>query len=334
MTKNPAPVAAPPHPTRRHLTLGAAALAALCALPARSQGFPRQPIRLIVPFGPGSSTDLSARDAAQRIGEAQGWSFVVDNKAGGNGLIAIQELLRAPPDGHTLIMTGNTTHAANPVLIRKLPYDPIEDFSPITRTGVVPLVLFAAPRHGFRSVAELTAYARANPGKVSFGTGSASHRLAGELFRLTGNLNLTHVPYKSSPQGLTDLIGGHVDLMFVDTAVGMSFIRNGSLRPLAVTSAIRLPVLPDVPTMSESGFPGFEVVGWSAWFAPRKTPPDVVARLNQAVNGYLTSPAGRQYVQDLGGYSEPYTPEQTTQWVRSQLDLYQKTFRQAGIQPE
>lgn len=327
-------------PAARRLFCTAAGLmaagltAAMAVAPARAADFPRQPIRLVVPFSAGSGTDLAARELAQRLGETNGWQIVVDNKPGANGFIAVQDVMRAPADGYTLIMTGNTTHAANPALFQKLPYDPIADFAPITRGAIVPLVLFAAPKHGFQSVAQLVERARAQPGTLSFATGSASHRLSGEILKQRAGVQATHVGYKGSPQALTDLIGGHVDFMFVDMPAGISFIKAGTLVPLAVTSPKRLAILPNVPTMAESGFPGFEVSGWSAFFAPAKTPPDIIAKLHAAISGYLLSPSGKAFAQNLGGYVEPTTPQQTTEWVRSEIDSYKTTFRQAGIAPE
>ena len=234
-----APMASPFAAARR-ATLVVAALTGLAMFTtgtsAQAQEFPRQVIRLVVPFAAGSGTDLTARELTQKVSEATGWQFVVDNKAGANGLIAIQDVMRSPADGYTLIMTGNTTHAANPALYKKLPYEPLGDFAPIARTGVVPLVLFVAAKHNVKNVGELVELARKNPGKLSFATGSASHRLAAELFKQKTGITVNHVPYKGSAQALTDLIGGHVDFMFVDTAVGMSYIKAGTLQPLAVTS--------------------------------------------------------------------------------------------------
>ncbi len=270
------------------------AVMALCAMafslcftsPTLAQDFPKQVIRIVVPFAAGSGTDLSAREMSQKIAEATGWNFVVDNKAGANGVIAIQEVMRAPADGYHLIMTGSTTHAANPALFKKLPYEPLGDFAPVIRTGVVPLVLFVAAKHKIQNVGELTELARKNPGKLSFATGSASHRLAAELYRQAAGINVNHVPYKGSAQALTDLIGGHVDFMFVDTSVGMAYIKAGTLTPLAVTTLKPLEALPTVPTMAASGFDGYQVSAWSGIFAPKKTPAEIVQRLNQAFNAF------------------------------------------------
>ncbi len=309
-------------------------LAPAPAVAAEPGAYPDKPVRLIVPFGAGSGTDISARFMAQRMGETNGWKIVVENKAGANGFIAVQELLKAPADGYTMLMTGNTTHAANPVLFKKLPYDPVADFIPVMRLSVAPLALFVAPKHNVGSVADLIALIRKNPGRMSFATGSASHRVAAEIFRSERQLELTHAPYKSSPQALADLVGGHVDLMFVDLGAGMSFIRANQLKPLAITTLKRSPVLPDVPTMVESGFPGFEVTGWTGLFLAKNTPQPIVDAIYKVTAQYAGSEAARQFASGHGSVVEVLTPEQSMAWVRSELNRYREIFTRAGIEPE
>jgi tripartite-type tricarboxylate transporter receptor subunit TctC len=314
--------------------VGLGLLASTCSLAADGDPFPNKPIRVIVPFGPGSGTDLTTRYMAQAITESAGWKFVVDNKPGANGFIAVQELLRAAPDGYTMLMSGNTTHAANPVLFKKLPYDPIEDFIPLARLNVAPLVLFVAPKHQIDTVGQLIDLIRKNPGKLAYATGSASHRAAAEIFKLGKQLDIVHAPYKSSPQAIADLLGGHVDFMFVDLGAGMSFIRNNQLKAVALTSIKRVDVLPSVPTMHESGFAGMEVTGWTGLFLPKKTPQPVVDALSKAAMQYAGSDAARKFASDNGSLIEVMTPAQSMAWVRSEINRYGQIYKQAGIEPE
>lgn len=319
----------------RHVLCATALLCASLSL-ARAQDdeLARQPIRLIVPFSAGSGTDVTARQMTQAVGAATGWRFVVDNKAGGNGLIAVSDLMRAAPDGRTLILTGNTTHAANPALMKQLPYDPLGDFAPILRTGVVPLVLLAAPKHGFKTLDDLVRAAKAAPGKLTFGTGSASHRLAAEMLKARAGIEVAHAPYRGSAQAMTDLLGGHIDFMFVDTAAAIAFGNSDTLKVLAVTSPRRVAAFPDVPTVAEQGLAGFQVSAWSALFAPKGTPAAIVLRVNKAFIDYLQSPEGVKFIDGLGGYFEPLTPAQTADWVRSEMETYVRVFREAGVEQQ
>ncbi len=336
---DPVALRAPVHPARRTV-LAALALAlagAMAAAPPAwsADDYPNRPIRVVVPFAAGSGTDNGVRMSTQYVAQHQGWNLVVDNKPGGNGIIGVQEFLRAPGDGYTLISTGNTTHAGNPVLFKQLPYDPIADFVPLHRSLVAPLALFVAPKHNIQDVPGLIAFIRSQPpNTVTYAAGSASHRATAELFSQRAGLQTTHVPYKSSPQALTDLIGGHVDFMFVDTAAVLGQIQGGTLKPLAVTSPKRVEVLPNVPTMIESGLPDFVMTGWSVLFAPRGTPPAVAERLRTAFRAYSNSPEGQKYRRDLGAYYEDQTPEQLQEFIRRELALYQDIYRKAGIQPE
>ena len=304
------------------------------AVAADNDPFPNKSIRVIVPFGAGSGTDLTTRYMAQAVSDTLGWKFLVDNKPGANGFIAVQELLRSVPDGYTMMMSGNTTHAANPVLFKKLPYDPIEDFIPLARLNVAPLVLFVAPKHQIDNVGQLIDLIRKNPGKMAFATGSASHRAAAEIFKLGKQLDVVHAPYKSSPQAITDLLGGHVDFMFVDLGAGMSFIRSNQLKAVALTSLKRLDVLPSVPTMNESGFTGMEVTGWTGLFLPKKTPQPVVDTLSRAVMQYAASDAARKFATDNGSVIEVMTPVQSLAWVKSEISRYGQIYKQAGIEAE
>ncbi|GAA5232892.1 tripartite tricarboxylate transporter substrate binding protein [Verticiella sediminum] len=318
---------------RRLAGLGLALVASLSGL--AHAAYPEQPIRVVVPFAAGSGTDNGVRTMTNYVSQQTGWTMIVDNKPGGNGIIGVQDFLRAAPDGYTIISTGNTTHAANPVLFKQLPYDPVADFVPIHRSLVAPLALFVSPKHKIGSVKELVDFIRSKPpGSVTYAAGSASHRASAERFNQEAGLETVHVPYKSSPQALTDLMGGHVDFMFVDTAAVVGQIQGGAMKPLAVTSPQRVPVIPEVPTMIESGFPGYVMSGWSVMFAHKGTPPEAVDALRKALADYSHSETGRKYRDAMGAYYEDLTPEQLQAFIRDELKLYQDIYRKAGIQPE
>jgi tripartite-type tricarboxylate transporter receptor subunit TctC len=314
---------------------GAIALAVLATLSgAAAQTYPAKPIRVIIGFGPGSGTDVSTRFMTGKITEAAGVQFIIDNKPGANGFIAAQEAARATPDGYTAYIGGNTTHGANPALFRSIPYDPIGDFTPVTRLAMAPLVLFVAPKHTVKSVAELTALAKQQPGKLTFATGSASHRGAAELYKRATGIDIVHVPYKSSPLAMNDVLGNHVDFMFVDSGAGVSYLRGGKLRALAVTSAQRVDSFPELPTMAESGFGGFEMAGWTGLFLPKGAPRDVVERLGKVFRDFMATPDAREYMQRTGGFFAPGTPEELTAWVRAELARWKEIVAISGIQPE
>lgn len=302
---------------------------------AQAQDFPGdKPIRMVVPFAPGSGSDNIARALVTRVSAATGWKFVIDNKAGANGVVAAQEVKRSRPDGYTLFYTGNTTHGANSALFKSLPYDPVADFEPITRVGVFPLVLLVRPALGVNSVAELVQLAKAQPGTLTFGWGSAGPRVAEENFRHAAQIQIRDVPYKSSPQALTDLIGGHLSAMFLDTVAGAGSVRAGTLRALAVTSTRRIDALSNVPTMVESGFPGFETLNWSGVFVPRGTPAAVQQALFKAISATVATDDWKRFAADAGGYADVLTPAQTADWVAREIRLYRETLQRAGVEPE
>lgn len=302
---------------------------------ADATDYPNRPIRVIVPFAAGSGTDNGVRITTQHVSQNTGWTIIVDNKPGGNGIIGLQDFLRAEPDGYTLISTGNTTQVANPVLFKSLPYDPINDFVPIHRNLVAPLALFVSPKHNIKTVAELVDYIRSKPpGTVTYAAGSASHRATAERFNQAANVQTVHVPYKSSPQALTDLVGGHVDFMFIDTAAVIGQIQGGKMLPIALTSPERAEVLPDVPTMIESGFPDFVMGGWSVFFARPGTSPEIVEKLRAQLAAYSTSEDGSKFRKAIGAYYVPMTPDQLQESIKTELKLYQDIYAKAGIQPE
>lgn len=306
-------------------------------LPAAAQDAfpaPGKPIRLIIPFAAGSGTDNSARYFIQRVSQRTGWNFVIDNKPGGNSFIGLAELLRAPADGYTLVYTGGTTHGVNSALFKKLPYDPIEDFIPVTPAAFSPMVLLAKPALKLNTAGELVDLVKKNPGKFSAATGSNFQVLAAELFKHQAGLQFETVAYKGSAQSMTDLIGGHVDFTFVDAGAAMPQVKAGTLKPLAITAARRLVALPQAPTMTEAGLPDIQLNGWAALFVKKGTPVPAVDTLRKAFSSYFESPEYRQYISETGGYHETLNQEQLTAYIRNEIARAQDTFRRAGIQPE
>ncbi|EHP43076.1 extra-cytoplasmic solute receptor [Cupriavidus basilensis OR16] len=329
------------HPfTRRalaRLLLPALAMAALPASLAHASDtgdYPAKPVRVVVPFPAGSGTDSSARFVAEAVTGQTSKSVVVDNRPGANGFIAAQAVATAPADGYTMLVTTNTTHAANASLFKKLPYDPIKDFAPVSLIAKSGLVLVVPPDSPVHTVAELTALAKAKPGKLTFASGSSSTRIASELYKMMAGVQALHVPYKGVPNALTDLMGHQVDFMISDVSPAMTLIQGGKLRAIAVTTAQRHPVLKDVPTMTESGLPGYEMVAWSAAFFPAATPGPVVERMNQMVRKGLTDARAAEYFSRTGGEPAPSTPEELAAFVRSETQKWARVIKAAGIEPE
>lgn len=317
---------------RRGLWL-ATCLGLIAATPTFA-AFPDKPIRVIVPFNPGSGSDNVARKLTGMVGEAKGWQFIVDNRPGASGQIAARQAAEAAPDGYTLFYTGNTTHGANSALFKSLSYDPIKDFDPIIRVGVFPLVLLTRPGlPGDTLQTFLQTLRQASP-PLTYAEGSAGPRVATERFLHESQAKATHVPYKSSPQAISDLIGGHVDFLFLDTVAAMPMIENGTLRALAITSPQRIQRLPEVPALDEQGFPGFEVMNWSALFAPTGTPKATIDTLHQAFAEVIQSADWQAFVSQLGAYADLLTPEQVGQWVESEIRQYQEVLSRAGVVPE
>lgn len=290
------------HSTFRRGLIAAAAACALLPGLAAAQAFPSKPITIIVPFAAGGTTDILARIIAQGMGAGSGQSVVVDNRAGAGGNIGGQVAARAPADGYTLFMGTVGTHAINAALYRKMPFDPVKDFAPLTRVANVPNLLVANPAQPFKTVQELIAYAKANPGKINFGSsgsGSSIH-LSGELFKSMAKVDMQHVPYKGSAPAVTDLLGNQIAIMFDNMPSAIQHVRSGKLRAIAVTTAKRSPELPDVPTIAESGVPGYEATSWFGMFAPAATPAPVVAKLNATIVKVLAQPDIRKKLAEQG----------------------------------
>ena len=323
-------------PSRRHLiTLAAGALAA-AALPghALAQTFPAKAITFVVPFAAGSATDQLARALGQTIGEKTGQPVVIDNKAGASGMIAAQAAARAAPDGYTVLITTNTTHAANEFLYRKLPYDPVKDFAPLTGLGKGGQVLVVNAASPSQSVADLLAAARKTPGKLSFGSGSSSSRMAGEMLKQLAHVDILHVPYKSNPMAITDLLGGQIDLMITDTSTGVPQVKAGKLRALGYSTQKRSSQLPDVPTIAEAGVKGYDMGYWFAAYAPAGTPAPVVAQLNALLQQAVNAAPAKAFF-DMSG-SEPWTttPAELAKFQAAETQKWGQVIKAAGIEAE
>jgi tripartite-type tricarboxylate transporter receptor subunit TctC len=301
---------------------------------AWAQTYPAKPITFVVPFAAGSATDQLARALGQSITEGTKQAVVVDNKAGASGMLAAQAAARAPADGYTVLITTNTTHAANEHLYKKLPYDPVKDFAPISGLGKGGQVLVVATSSPYKSVNDLLDFARKNPGKLTFGSGSSSSRVAGELFQQMSGTEILHVPYKSNPLAITDLLGGQIAMMITDTSTGVPQIKGGKLRALGVSTLKRLPILPDVPTLDEAGVKGYDMGYWFAAYAPANTPAPVVQRLNELLHAGLKTPAAKAFFETSGGEPFATTPEQLAKFQGEETQKWGRVIKKAGIEPE
>jgi len=301
---------------------------------AQSATYPNRTITLVLPFAAGSGTDTTTRIISQYLGAALGVGIVVDNKAGANGMIAATYVARAAPDGYTLLVTTNTSHSANPYLLKTLTYDPVKDFAPIARTGDLPFMLVVNPEVPARTVAELITYAKANPGKLTYASGSSSAIVSGATFAHNAGLDLLHVPYKSSPPAMNDVIAGRITMMFTDVLTGLPHVNGGALRALAVTTRTRSPLVPNLPSMEEAGVPDFDITSWQGYFGPANLPRDIVVRLNAEIRKIVEKPEIKAQLAALGMDAFSSTPEELGTFVGDQLVLWEKLIRNAGIEKQ
>jgi tripartite-type tricarboxylate transporter receptor subunit TctC len=310
---------------------------ALCvALPtaAFAQAYPSRVITVVTPFAAGSGTDVITRIIGKQLTSALGQSVIVDNKPGANGIIAASAVVHAPPDGYTLFATGNTTHSANPSLVKDLSYDPVKDFTPIVRTGNFTFVLVVGKDFPANSVAELVAYARSHPGKVTYASANSPGIVSGAILGKRANIDLTHVPYKSSPQALTDVMAGRVSMSFIDFATASPHLKSGALRALAVTSTERSALLPELPTMQEAGIAPFNVTSWSGYFGPARLPPAIVARLNGEISKIVAMPDIKSQLAGLGFDAFSTSPEQLESFVKAEIQNWHGMAKDADIEPQ
>ena len=326
------------HPTlaRRHWLAAALAVSVAAALPltAAAQAFPSKTITFVIPFAAGSATDQLGRALGRSVSEQTGQPVVVENKGGASGQIAAQLVANAAADGYTVLITTNTTHAANEHLYKKLSYDPVKDFAPITGLGKGGQVLVVRPDAPYANVMELVAAAKKAPGKLSFGSGSSSSRMAGEMFKQLTDTDILHVPYKSNPNALTDLMGGQIDFMITDTSTGVPQINSGKLKALGVSTTQRNPLLTDVPTIAEAGVKGYDMGYWFAAYAPAGTPPEVVAKLRELLVKATQDDAAKNFFAGSGSTAWTTDPEELAKFQAEEADKWGRVIRAAGIQPE
>jgi len=311
----------------------AGVVALALALPALAQ-FPSRPLRIIVPFGAGSSTDIVARIVAQSLGQGLGQPVVVENKPGADGAIAAVEVAKSPPDGHTLFIATNSPLSAAPHLRKKLPYDPLADFTPVGFVGNYTFFAVVHPSVPAKTLGELVKHAQANPGKLNYGTGNTSAIVMSATFISLGKLNLVHVPYKSEPQAVTDLLSGNVQMMFSSYATIAPHLREGKLRALATTLPNRSPLLPEVPTLVEAGFPRLPMASWAGMLGPARMPKEVTERLNRELVALLNRAEVRESLNRQAFDARSSSVEEFTAYLKEQYEIWGKAIRDAGIQPE
>lgn len=311
------------------------ALAALLPLygGAIAQGYPARPITIVIGSSPGSATDGLARAVGLELTKETGQAVIVDNRAGAFGGIAAQYVARAQPDGYTLFMTTNTTQSANPHLLKKLAYDPIKDFAPVALLAKGSLLLVVNPQVKANTIAELVALAKTLPGKLNYGSGSASAQVATELFQQMTGTKFNYVPYKANPPAVMGLVAGQTDLMTVDLATSLPQVKAGKLRALGISSPRRSPLVPNVPAIAES-LPGYEFSYWNAIYAPAGTPAPVVQRLNELARRAMAAPALRQVVEQTGQETALSSPEDLAKFQLSELARWGRIIKAAGISPE
>lgn len=316
-----------------HRVALAVAAALMIPLLAHAQAWPtRQPIKFIVVYPPGGASDVTARIIGAKLSESLAQSVVIENKPGANGIIALDYVAKSAPDGYTILMANLGPNAINPVVYNKLPYDAIKDFAPITLTTIVPQIIVVTPSLAVKSAPELIAYSKANPGKVTFasaGNGASNH-LSGELFNAMAGIKMMHVPYKGDAPSMVDVISGTVNVALPTAVAVMPHIKSGRLRGIAVTSAKRLPSLPDLPTVAEA-LPGYEAVSWGGVMAPAGTSPSIITRLNAEINRILKMPDVAEKLQALGAEIVGSTPDEFAAYVKTEIEKWGKVARDNNI---
>jgi len=319
----------------RLLVASVAVSAGLCALPAAAQTFPTKPIRVIVPYPPGGVVDVIARSVGERMTQTIGQPSVFENRVGAAGAIGTEVVARAAPDGYTLVV-ASPSHTTNISLYSKLNWHPLTSFAPVALVGVIPNVILVHPSVPAKSLAEFIAYARSRPGTINYasaGAGSSVH-LAAELLEQMAQIKLVHIPYKGQPEAVTALISGEVSMMPLTMALAKARVQSGQARPLAVTTPKRSSALPDMPTVAESGFPGYEVSTWFGYLAPAGTPADIVSKLNAEINAALKHPDVEKRLVALGAELDPGTPQAFGKFLETDLARWTRVIKQAGIKAD
>jgi tripartite-type tricarboxylate transporter receptor subunit TctC len=298
--------------------------------------YPTRSVRFVIPFTPGGTADIIARVMAPKMSEGLGQQVVVDNRGGSGGVIGSEVTAKSPPDGYTIMMGLTANIAINPSLYQKLPYDPVRDFAPVSLVASAPYALIVPPSLPARSVKELVSLAKAKPGELayaSFGNGSAGH-LSGELFASMANVKLLHVPYRNIGQGLADLVSGQVQLLFLGIVSAQPHVKAGKVRAIAVTGLKRSPMMPNVPTVSESGVKGYEVTGWYGVFVPMGTPADIITRLNKEIVRVVALPDVRERLSSEGAELAGSTPQQFDRYVKSETEKWAKVVKLSGAKAD
>ena len=315
----------------RNLICGLALAAMSFAAAAQ---FPGKPVRVVVPFGAGSSTDIVMRIIAQPLGQALGQAVVVDNKPGADGVIAAVEVMKAAPDGHTLMLATNSPLSAAPHLRASLPYHPINDFTPISFVGNYTFFIVVHPSVPAKTLPELIEHARKNPGKLNYATGNTTSIVSTAMFASLAKVSLQHIPYKTEPPAITDLLSGQIHLMFSSYSTVAPHVREGKLRALVTTLPSRSALMPEVPSIVEAGFPKFPIVPWAGMVGPAKMPREVVERLNKEFLAAMGRPDVQAQMERQAFLMSPSTPEKLAAFVKEQMESYRTILRAAGVQPE
>jgi tripartite-type tricarboxylate transporter receptor subunit TctC len=319
---------------RRLLLVAVAAAAAMFSAALYAQNYPSRPVTMIAVFGPGSASDTICRIIANELGPALGQPVIVEDRPGADGALAAHYVHHQSADGYTLMMGTNSPLSADPYLHKDVNYDPVKDFAPITRVGSFTLTLVVDPKLPIHSVQEMIDYAKANPGKLTFATGNTAGIVALETIKHITGISMLHVPYKSTPPALEDIIGGRISMMLADFTTAMPHVSAGTLRPLAVSRIKRSALFPDLPTMDEAGIKGFNLDTWAGLVAPAGTPPQVIAKLNAALRPIIESPQVQARFKNVGFEGFSSTPEELGDFIKTQLALWGKMIKDANVQLE
>jgi len=311
----------------------AAPLALALAGMARAD-YPEKAVTFVVPFAAGSATDQLARSLGTEVTSLTKQPVIVDDRPGASGFIGAELVKKAAPDGYTVFITTNTTHAANEHLFKKIPYDPVKDFAPVTGLGKGGQIMIVSLDLPVKSVQEFIALAKSKPGKISFGSGSSSSRVAGEMFQQLAGIELLHVPYKSNPLAINDLLGGQISMMITDMATGLPQVKGGKVRPLAVSTLKRSPLTPDLPTIDEAGVKGYDMGFWFAAYVPAHTPPAVVNKLHDILVAASKGPAMQQFYSTTGTDPFTTTPAELAKFQAAESEKWKNIIKKAGIEPE
>jgi len=305
---------------------------ALLPMAAKADTYPERPITLVIAFAPGSGIDTVGRILAGHVAKALKQSIVVENKVGANAAIAATYVARAKPDGYTLFIGSSSSLSANPSLLKNISYDPVKDFAPVALIGSFAYMLVVHPSVPARSIMELVAYARANPGKLSYASSNANGLVAGTTFVQWAGLNITHIPYKSAPPAINDVLGGRISMMFADVTTALPHVRANTLRGMAVIASRRSALLPDLPSLSEIGLADFDSPSWNGIVAPANTPRDVISRLNVEMQKVVGDPAIKTQLADLGFEAYSSTPSEMEDFVKAQIIKWSRLVKDAGIE--